>query len=606
METVNHLHSNFCSACLRFHRAFASQPHRAPSQVVLAELGSLSLEFTRLAQITKEPKYYDAVARITNALEVWQNSTKLPGLWPMKVDVSGCKKPDVDMVSQVSHSMLNGPRYNDSQSYGSPDLSSKIRTSISPGDLLDDHVANGQAAKIAGKEKFEIKHEESIEINNDVQPKSYVEADTHLRSEANVAKRQLSDDETTNDTKPAKKKTEVESDCEPQGLASPPGSFEEFFTIGGQADSVYEYLPKQYMLLGGQEDVYQSMYKFAIETTTKRLLFRPMLPDERDVLLPGTLRTSGNLRDPLKTSRKPEGTHLSCFAGGMFAVGAKLFNRENDIDLAKKLTEGCVWAYQATTTGIMPESYLAVPCQSHKKCSWNETLYREQLDPFRMIRKKNANDQAQRSLKDGKPMGDGDVTNRVLKGEKVKDTEDITSADSSLTTTEEQRLNSEQIDADKGNHELKAQVSGANQKTNAIIEHTKHVEPTSEAQDSTPDIAKERISKVNSLTKRQLNEFEDEPPLKTADKTIDTSTTPYEPTNVEASKEPVATAAEKSNMRKQSQPFSNSIPSAEEIVDHRIREERLPPGMTRILSREYILRYRLLMHLMSSSLLFVR
>lgn len=59
---------------------------------MLSEIGSLSVEFTRLAQITKEQKYYDAVARITNELEAWQNHTILPGMWPMAIDASGCHK----------------------------------------------------------------------------------------------------------------------------------------------------------------------------------------------------------------------------------------------------------------------------------------------------------------------------------------------------------------------------------------------------------------------------------------------------------------------------------------------------------------------------------
>lgn len=58
----------------------------------MSEVGSLSVEFTRLAQITKEPRYYDAVARITNAFEEWQNQTRLPGMWPLAIDASGCRK----------------------------------------------------------------------------------------------------------------------------------------------------------------------------------------------------------------------------------------------------------------------------------------------------------------------------------------------------------------------------------------------------------------------------------------------------------------------------------------------------------------------------------
>jgi mannosyl-oligosaccharide alpha-1,2-mannosidase len=49
-------------------------------------LGSLSLEFTRLAQITGNNKYYDGIQRVMNELEKWQEKTNLPGMWPSMVD----------------------------------------------------------------------------------------------------------------------------------------------------------------------------------------------------------------------------------------------------------------------------------------------------------------------------------------------------------------------------------------------------------------------------------------------------------------------------------------------------------------------------------------
>jgi mannosyl-oligosaccharide alpha-1,2-mannosidase len=55
---------------------------------VLAVLGSLTLEFTRLTQITGNAKYYDAVQRVMNELEKWQDVTGLPGMWPAMVDGS--------------------------------------------------------------------------------------------------------------------------------------------------------------------------------------------------------------------------------------------------------------------------------------------------------------------------------------------------------------------------------------------------------------------------------------------------------------------------------------------------------------------------------------
>jgi mannosyl-oligosaccharide alpha-1,2-mannosidase len=60
--------------------------HQPSRSVVLAVLGSLSLEFTRLSQITGNDKYYDGIQRVMNELEKWQSETSLPGMWPAVVD----------------------------------------------------------------------------------------------------------------------------------------------------------------------------------------------------------------------------------------------------------------------------------------------------------------------------------------------------------------------------------------------------------------------------------------------------------------------------------------------------------------------------------------
>jgi mannosyl-oligosaccharide alpha-1,2-mannosidase len=54
--------------------------------VLVAELGSLSLEFTRLSQLTGDPKFFDAVQRISDRFEQVQSKTKLPGMWPVLVN----------------------------------------------------------------------------------------------------------------------------------------------------------------------------------------------------------------------------------------------------------------------------------------------------------------------------------------------------------------------------------------------------------------------------------------------------------------------------------------------------------------------------------------
>ena len=88
--------------------SYASQPHRASTHIVMAELGSLAVEFTRLSQITKEPKYYDAIARVTNALAKWQMKTSFPGVWPVTLDASGCKKPEVAQLQDLAGVLVDG------------------------------------------------------------------------------------------------------------------------------------------------------------------------------------------------------------------------------------------------------------------------------------------------------------------------------------------------------------------------------------------------------------------------------------------------------------------------------------------------------------------
>ncbi|XDG04091.1 hypothetical protein ABKA04_003706 [Annulohypoxylon sp. FPYF3050] len=56
--------------------------------VVSASPGTISLEFTRLSQITGDPKYYDAISNLMNIFYKGQNKTQLPGLWPTMVSMS--------------------------------------------------------------------------------------------------------------------------------------------------------------------------------------------------------------------------------------------------------------------------------------------------------------------------------------------------------------------------------------------------------------------------------------------------------------------------------------------------------------------------------------
>ncbi|KAF1920373.1 class I alpha-mannosidase-like protein [Ampelomyces quisqualis] len=236
-DTPNHM------PITRWHMREAGEgkPQVADEQVLLAEIGSMTMEFTRLSQLTGDHKYYDAVTRITRLMEQQQDKTKIPGLWPIMVNA---RKAD------------------------------------------------------------------------------FTEGST--------------------------------------------------FTLNSMADSMYEYLPKMYALLGGQDSIYRKMYEKAMEAAATNTLFRPSTPEDLDMLVSGSVRIEGStvFLDPILQ-------HLSCYTGGMFALGSKLFRNEDHFRIARKLTDSCVWAYKSSPAGIMPEVSHLLKCANYTDCHWNQQAWQD-------------------------------------------------------------------------------------------------------------------------------------------------------------------------------------------------------------------------------------
>ncbi|GAB7341678.1 hypothetical protein MBLNU457_g0023t1 [Dothideomycetes sp. NU457] len=492
---------------------FASQPHRASTRVVLAEIGSLSLEFTRLAQLTKEPRYYDAIDRVTDAFLEWQNrdnSTLLPGLFPTYIDASGCEKPAQIVTKPGSGTKAYKPEQIPKQVAGAhntadvgwnPDKSIPysgdrksedaavlgkpaevpVGAKSKAGATTDDKRKKPAGYSAPGETPADVGEnpEKAIPVSGDRPKKpdgaaSLGEAPdlavgstagTDLEEEepliagkpgrskiaawgnpikegaldskenkeklhqgkvselaSSLDKRQLGgvlaessqeeidllkDKETGGTTvEPAKNKnphmpetgpgpglkgtnpkslsSSSQNDldvCLPQGLSSSNKYGSDKFTLGGMADSLYEYFPKEYILLGGLEDKYRILYEQSIDAATEKLLYRPMTPNNDDILFSGEWRAYTEADGTLNGTLHHEAQHLACFVGGMYGLGAKLFNRPNDLELAIKLTEGCVWAYNSTATGIMPERSELMPCDDRDNCEYDEAKYWEVLDP---------------------------------------------------------------------------------------------------------------------------------------------------------------------------------------------------------------------------------
>lgn len=223
-----------------------------PKSVLVSELGSLSLEFTKLSQLTGDMKYYDAVQRIADVFEGSQDDTKLPGMWPV-----------------IVASSESGPSF----------------------------------------------------------------------SEDNQ------------------------------------------FTLGGMADSLYEYFPKQYLVLGGVVDQPKKMYEIFIGVAKKHLMRRALNENNIPIVISGDAKVK-TLDDRNKAVHVSRGQHLTCFVGGMVGLASKIFRRPAEMDLAIQLTDGCVWAYNNTPTGIMPEIFGFVPCggiedsQTGPDCTYSDLKWR--------------------------------------------------------------------------------------------------------------------------------------------------------------------------------------------------------------------------------------
>ena len=463
----------------------------------------------------------------------------MPGLWPQKVDASGCKKEEVSPISPIEHSMQKGAGISQSLPQGAQ-FSGKV-PDIPASESVDDDAIT------AGKFKHQVK---TGGLNGED------ELSQEPSTKTEYTKRQLSEDEMTV-ASPSPK-----PDCVPQGLASPPYSSVETFTLGGQADSVYEYLPKEYMLLGGLESQYQSMYEMSVETTKKYLLFRPMIPEEkRDILFAGQVSTQGHLEDENDVKLKAEGTHLTCFVGGMFAIGAKIFDRQGDLDLAKKLTDGCVWAYESTTTGIMPEHFLALPCKSREKCPWNETAYWEALDPYGSTRVSSLPHQAVLEEKDNISrgmetvdgvLGPNSQQEEVVSVARGAVSEEDTENSSGKTIVERQLADIEDDSVD----DVTEPVTSTKPKSEVLVE--------AHSEEDDNDSPSSAVSGSSTEYKKNIEVTADE-----ATEDVDSGTA-IKPEVPEYTPTPV--------------------PTLEEFAKGRIRDERLPIGIVRVTGSKYILR----------------
>ena len=128
--------------------------------------------------------------------------------------------------------------------------------------------------------------------------------------------------------------------------------------------------------MNGATSQYSDMYADTIGPLKSNLLFRPMVKDEANILFSGTY----HIRDG-KGTLEPMVQHLGCFAGGMLALGARILQNEEDLGTARKLTDGCIWAYNHTQSGVMPEVFHITSCPDDS-CKWDENHWHSAVKTY--------------------------------------------------------------------------------------------------------------------------------------------------------------------------------------------------------------------------------
>lgn len=266
----------------RWQPQYTSQPHRA-GIAGIAELATLSMEFTRLAQLTGKQKYYDAIDRITDGLVDMQAAgTTIPGLFPERIDTSGCNKTATTIkknLSKEAQAQMDSPELQEEPMGYTP--SAAVENAREAGrkaksasqdktKALDEKLAPNKHVKRRAVDAAIVADAENVEDFEDVEEVEDTEdATDNANDEINVA--DLTDDtdatgvveesepeETSLAKKQAPKKPDhpmgrtppfaadgsmADWDCEPQGLTS--GSYGyDSYSMGGSQDSAYEYFPK--------------------------------------------------------------------------------------------------------------------------------------------------------------------------------------------------------------------------------------------------------------------------------------------------------------------------------------------------------------------------
>jgi mannosyl-oligosaccharide alpha-1,2-mannosidase len=123
---------------------------------------------------------------------------------------------------------------------------------------------------------------------------------------------------------------------------------EDQISVGALGDSFYEYLIKSWIQSNGEDLMARQMYDKSIDAIEKHLI-----QTSNSGLTYLAQMNFGQLEHKMQ--------HLTCFAGGMFAIGGESLSdshkRNHYLQLGANITKTCYESYARTATKIGPEAF---------------------------------------------------------------------------------------------------------------------------------------------------------------------------------------------------------------------------------------------------------
>ena len=296
-------------------------PNRFPYQY--ADSGSISnvaLELTKISQLTKTNKYFSAVYGIYDTFSNSNDEFALDSMFPEYIDASGCELMTTESISKGDHVRSSKVMKTIDENYQIVYCKQEGNLKITP----DNRIS---------KQQLFVMNEKSLPVYSNLVKL------LHLLHNYDILK---IPDSTLKSTEVEQEPKDNESKSNQKNNDDIPGKKKELPLMKEQVSLKNS---KKY-------------FKNAIAHISELMTFIPKSPFNKNLTLISTLQTRASFSpstNELKVEmrRHQDMYHESCSLASTLALGSKLFNVTEYMDLASELTESC-FLLSNHFKGVMP------------------------------------------------------------------------------------------------------------------------------------------------------------------------------------------------------------------------------------------------------------